>query len=511
MGTAIGIDLGTTMSAMAYVDSMGRPVMIHNRDGKTLTPSAVLIRGDERVVGERAKRAAIARPNNVFQFIKRRMCDPDFIFTDENEETHRPEELSALILKKLKQDAEQSLGTEVTDAVITVPAYFADLERNRTRQAGEIAGFNVLDIINEPTAAAIAYGLGKGEPNKTILVYDLGGGTFDVTIMKTLGRDELQVLTSGGDRFLGGADFDADLIDHFVQIFEREHDVDLRKSGDAQTDQDFRDKAEQAKIDLSADSEVYVTLSAAGKVLDLTLQRAEFETIINRHVENTRTLTEEALKAAKLGWGDIDKVLLVGGSTRIPMVRAMVERLTGQAPEVGINPDEIVALGAAVYAANLREMPVLDEKGRALPPVRLRNVTAHALGIVVLDDASKKDVNSTIIEKDTEIPVERTNTGYSTIEDNQTAVRLQVIQGEDKDPEQCIKVGEAVLQDIPAKPKGVPRIDVTLGYDKSGIVRLYAKEQTSGRDVRAEIECPALMSEAEIGRTAERVGKLKVS
>ncbi len=510
MGKIIGIDLGTTMSAMAVVDEMGRPVMVPNHEGKTLTPSAVLIRGEERVVGDTAKRAAVARPQNVFQFIKRRLCDPGFVFIDENEQEHRPEELSALILKKLKQDAEQSLGTEVTEAVITVPAYFADLERNRTRQAGEIAGLKVLDIINEPTAAAIAYGLGKAEANKIILVYDLGGGTFDVTIIKVVGPEELQVLTSGGDRFLGGADFDADLSDYYVQQFERKHSVDLKKIGDLKTDQDFRNKAELAKIDLSADTQVDVSLSAAGKVLDLTLKRTEFETLIKHRIENTRGLTEEALQAAKLDWPHIDKVLLVGGSTRIPMVREMIMQLTGQAPETGINPDEVVAMGAAVHAANRSGITVHDAKGQKLKKVRVRNVTAHALGIIVRDD-KMRDVNSRIIEKDAEIPVESTKAGYTTVEDNQAAVRLEVIQGENEDPAECIKVGEAVLEGIPAMPKGKPKIDVTLGYNESGLVQLHAKELTSGREIRAELKCPGLMSEADVQQSAERVGRLKVT
>jgi molecular chaperone DnaK len=512
MGTAIGIDLGTTMSAMAIVDpNLGRPVMIHNHEGQTLTPSAVLVRGEERVVGDSAKRAAIARPDNVFQFIKRAMCEPDFVFTDADEKTHRPEELSALILKKLKQDAEHALGTEVTDAVITVPAYFADLERNRTKQAGAVAGFNVLDIINEPTAAALAYGIGKGEPDKTILVYDLGGGTFDVTIMKMIGRDELQVLTSGGHKSLGGADFDKDLSNHFVQKFEAAHSVDFKKSGNLRIDREFREKAEKAKIDLSSNTEVDVSLSALGKVLDLTLKRAEFEDIIRSHIDLTRDLTKDALKVAGLDWRDIDKVLLVGGSTRIPMVRGMVQELTGKRPEMGFNPDEVVALGAAIYTANLRGEKVRDDRGRTLEPVRVRNVTAHSLGIIVRDEAGEKEMNSIIIKKDTELPAENTERDYRTIEDNQTNVRLQVIQGEDEDPEHCTKVGEAVLREIPAQPKGVARIDVTLGYDASGIITLYAKEQRSGRDVRSEIECPGLMSEAQIERATERVGGLKVS
>ena len=231
MGKAIGIDLGTTMSAMANVDALGRPAMIPNREGQLLTPSAVLIRGEERIIGARAKRAAVALPHNVFQFIKRYMCDPEYIFEDENGHPYRPEELSALILKKLKQDAEHALGAEVSEAVITVPAYFADLERNRTRQAGEIAGFKVLDIINEPTAAAIAYGVSKAQQNTTILVYDLGGGTFDVTIMRVVSPQDLRVLTSDGDRLLGGADFDAEVSAYFVRQFEQKHSVNLKEVG----------------------------------------------------------------------------------------------------------------------------------------------------------------------------------------------------------------------------------------------------------------------------------------
>lgn len=511
MGKAIGIDLGTTMSAMAYVDEMGRPVMKPNREGKNLTPSAVLIRGEERSVGERAKRAAVARPHNVFQFIKRRMCDPDFVFIDENEQAHRPEELSALILKKLKQDAEQALGEEVTEAVITVPAYFADLERNRTRQAGEIAGFKVLDIINEPTAAAIAYGLGKAEKDMTILVYDLGGGTFDVTIMRVISPQELRVLTSGGDRFLGGADFDATLSNYFVQLFEQKHGVNYKEVGDLQSDQDFRDKAEQSKIDLSADTEVYVTLSAAGKLLDVTLTREEFERLIKSDIDKTEDLTKDALKAAKLSWKDVDKVLLVGGSTRIPRVRDMVRTLTGKEPEMGFNPDEVVALGAAVYAANLSGVTVRNEKGEKLDRVKFHNVTAHSLGIIATDSNTKEPYNAKIILKDAEIPAKATEM-FSTVEDNQTSVMLQIIQGEDKDPEHCIKVGEAGrLDGISPLPKGVPQIEVTLEYDESGIVQLHARELASGRELKAEIEYTALMSKEDVQKTAEKIGRLKVT
>ena len=417
MGKAIGIDLGTTMSAMAIVDATGRPSIITNKEGQRLTPSAILIRGDERIVGERAKRAAVAKPNNVAQFVKRSMCDADWVFTDEQDHTHRPEELSALILKKLKQDAELSLGAEVTDAVITVPAYFADLERNRTRQAGEIAGFKVLAIINEPTAAAIAYGLCASQANITMLVYDLGGGTFDVTIQKVQGPQDLTELTSDGNRFLGGADFDAELAKHFVEQFEAKHRVDLKEVGTLSSDQDFRDRAEQAKIDLSADSEVYVSLSAAGKPLDLTVRRADFEKLIAHYVDQTEDLTKKALEAAGLTWKQIDKVMLVGGSTRIPKVREMVRALTGKEAETGINPDEVVALGAAVYAANLTGITVRSERGQALPPVEFRNVTAHSLGIVATRSDDKRLYNAKIIQKDTEVPAECKDS-FTTVEDN---------------------------------------------------------------------------------------------
>ncbi|MGH8524828.1 MAG: Hsp70 family protein, partial [Gammaproteobacteria bacterium] len=461
MGKIIGIDLGTTMSAMAVVDEMGRPVMIPNREGKTLTPSAVLIRGEERVVGDTAKRAAVARPQNVFQFIKRRLCDPGFVFIDENEQEHRPEELSALILKKLKQDAEQSLGTEVTEAVITVPAYFADLERNRTRQAGEIAGIKVLDIINEPTAAAIAYGLGKAEANKIILVYDLGGGTFDVTIIKVVGPEELQVLTSGGDRFLGGADFDADLSDYYVQQFERKHSVDLKKIGDLKTDQDFRNKAELAKIDLSADTQVDVSLSAAGKVLDLTLKRTEFETLIKHRIENTRGLTEEALQAAKLDWPHIDKVLLVGGSTRIPRVQQIVKELFGKDPHRGVNPDEVVAVGAAIQAGVL---------AGEVKDLLLLDVTPLSLGIETLGG-----VMTTLIPRNTTIPTRKSET-FSTAADNQTSVEVHVLQGERPMARDNRTLGKFHLVGIPPAPRGVPQVEVTFDIDANGILNVSAQD-----------------------------------
>ena len=314
--------------------------------------------------------------------------------------TTLPEELSALILRKLKQDAEAALGQEVRQAVITVPAYFADLERNRTRAAGQIAGLKVIDIINEPTAAAIAYGLIGGDEDKKILVYDLGGGTFDVTIMAIEGGN-LRVLTSNGHRRLGGVDFDEKLAVDLAQKFEAEHSV--QPLDDPHSYQDFRERAETAKIDLSDATESDVHLSAAGHLLDLTVPRSRFEQLIAHYIDQTRALTEQALADAGLGPGQIDRVLLVGGSTRIPAVQQMVRDLMGKEPEIGINPDEVVAIGAAIYAANERGIAVRDRTGKKLPPTQIRNVTAHSLGVEGLNDDDRR-TNFMLIPKDSPIP-----------------------------------------------------------------------------------------------------------
>jgi molecular chaperone DnaK len=502
----IGIDLGTTMSAMAVVDDHGQPQMIHNNKGQTLTPSAILIRGDERIVGEPARNSAVARPQHVVMFVKREMDKPDYAFVAEDGTRFTPEELSGLILRKLKQDAEAALGAEVRPAVITVPAYFGDLERKRTRTAGEIADLEVIDIINEPTAAAVAYGLSAVGKDGTILVYDLGGGTFDITIMAVEGGD-LRVLTSNGHHHLGGTNFDEALAAYFAERFEAEHG--MQPLDDPRFYQDFRDRAEKAKIDLSDGGETFVNLSAGGHFLDLELQRSEFERLIAHYIDQTQSLTEQALTDASVGPDDVDKVLLVGGSTRIPAVQRMVRELMGKEPEIGINPDEVVAIGAAVYAANERGVTVRDATGKVRPPAKFSNVTAHSLGIVVHDDEGARR-NSKLIHKDSPIPA-RGEDVFSTREDNQTAVRIEILQGEDDDPDECIKVGEAgVLTGIPPQPRGVPQIVVTLEYDKSGIVHVHARDEGSGKELRATIEYPALMSDAAVRSAISRVKQSKV-
>ena len=481
MAKVIGIDLGTTHSAMAVVDETGRPKIVMNSEGNSTTPSVVLFRDEEVVVGGRAKRAAIAEPYNVALATKRHMCEPEWEFTDAKERTHRPEGISALILKKLKQDAEKQLGEEVNEAVITVPAYFQDMERNRTKTAGELAGLKVLRIINEPTAAAIAYGLENMGQEKLVMVYDLGGGTFDITFMKVTGQ-KIQVITSDGDKFLGGVDFDAALVEYFSDQFKEKHDTDPTE--DLRTYQDFYNRAEEAKIDLSADTVTNVSLSAVGKTLDIKLERDQFENLVRPRLQNTIDLAQEALGDAgeklgkQLSWNDVDNILLVGGSTRIPLVQQMVEELTGKTPEVGVNPDEVVAIGASIVAAHGVGEQVVDANLDTVPSLEIMDVTAHALGVNATDPETGEEYNSIIIPKDSEIPAQRSEI-YTTVVDNQTAIRTKVFQGEDRDPKYCAIIGDEdgyALSDIPPMPKGVPEIKHTITYDKEGIVHLTAEE-----------------------------------
>lgn len=467
-----------------------------------------MIRGEDRVVGRKAKNSAVANPKNVVQFIKRRMSEPDYVFKDESGKIHRPEEISALILKKLKQDAEEALGEAVTKAVITVPAYFGDLERQRTKQAGEIAGFEVLDIINEPTAAAIAYGSKQAQENITILVYDLGGGTFDVTVMQVVGGGELKVLLTEGNAFLGGKDLDEAICRCFAEKFEETHQINPLNN--LKTYQEFLKTAEEVKIDLSADIQTEVNLTAEGKPLDIKLTRDQVEKLIAPYIDKTQDLTEKVLENVAQKRVKIDQVLLVGGSTRIPLVQKVVKSLTGKESKKGINPDEVVAIGAAIYAAGLDGITMRDAGGKALPALKVRNVTAHSLGIVTKNDALE-DINSKLIQKNSEIPAEGEGI-FTTIKDNQTEVEIQIIQGEDENPEYCTKVGDAgVLQGIPPKPKGIPKIQVRLGYDKSGMVHLYAKELESGAELVATIENHALLSEEEMKKVTAKVEGLRVT
>jgi len=509
MINVVGIDLGTTRSAVAIIDEFGRPRMVHNREGSTVTPSYVLFKGQECVVGERAKRAVIAQSENVACFAKRHMCEPDWEFVDGRGISHRPEEISALILKKLKSDAEHALGRPIDKAVITVPYYFQDMERNRTKTAGELAGIEVLRIINEPTAAAIAYGLNRVGEELKILVYDFGGGTFDVTIMEVK-MPEMVVLASGGDRFLGGVDLDETLVEYFKEKFVAEHNID--PLADLRTYQDFYDRAEQAKIDLSFDTEIFVGLSAMGKTLDLTLTRETFNELISHYIDRTMDIVEATLKEAGLNWSNIDRVLLVGGSTRIPLVQERIRELSGKEPEAGINPDEVVAMGAAIVAAVEVGEPVRDSEGEEIMSVKIQDVTAHGLGIDTWDEEEQKNYNNIFIPKNTPIPAKVTRM-YTTIKDNQTAVRFTIYEGEDRDPKYCTVVGEPdgyILDGIPPQPRGVPKLETTLEIDREGIIHLTAVDKGTGKVLKVDVKRPELLDEESKKRLAAKIKEVDV-
>jgi molecular chaperone DnaK len=524
MAKAVGIDLGTTRSLIADIDNLGRPFIIPNSEGERLTPSVVLFdKKEDKVivkVGGIAKRAAVARPEDVVRLVKRYMCIENWSFVDTEGKEWRPETVSALILKKLKQDSEKYLKEEITHAVITVPYYFGNLERERTKQAGELAGFNVMRIVDEPVAAAIAYGLDKQREPMICLVYDLGGGTFDIAVMEVNAKGEIEVLATHGDRFLGGADFDEDVVNYFADEFNKAHGVDPLR--ELKTYQDFLDKAEKAKEDLSFVDEVDVGLSSEGKVLDLKLTREKLESLIAPDIEKTKGYLEETLialrtKREKLStkekenlelirktgqkeweqikkeeWARIDKILLVGGSTRIPLVQNTIKMESGKDPEIGgFNPDELVALGAASIAAwrfvelfpdKKDKITVRTPEGLPVPETMVKTIVSHSLGVEAIEPNSQRKINSRIISKGEKRPA----TGiqkYTTVEDYQTAVNIVLLQGEDEDPKFCRVIGNKdgyVLRGIPAMAKGLPDIEIKMEYDLEDIVHVKAKELISG-------------------------------
>jgi molecular chaperone DnaK len=486
MSKVIGIDLGTTNSCVAVMEG-GEAVVIANAEGNRTTPSVVAFKGEERMVGEVAKRQAITNPNTVIS-IKRHMG------TDYKEDIEgkkfTPQEISAIILQKLKSDAESYLGEKVTQAVITVPAYFNDSQRQATKDAGKIAGLEVLRIINEPTAAALAYGFDKDDKkDQKILVYDLGGGTFDVSILE-LSNDEgsvIEVIATSGDNNLGGDDFDQVIIDHLIQSFKADTGIDLKQ--DKMALQRLKDAAEKAKKDLSGVTSTtislpFITADASGpKHLEVTLSRAKFEEMSANLVERTMGPTRQALKDAGLSAGEIDKVVLVGGSTRIPAVQEAIKKLTGKDPFKGVNPDEVVALGAAVQAGVLSG----DVKD-----VLLLDVTPLSLGIETLGGVFTK-----LIERNTTIPTQKSQV-FSTAADNQTSVDIHVLQGEREMAANNKTLGRFQLTDIPSAPRGVPQIQVTFDIDANGIVNVSAKDMGTGKEQKITITSSSGLSEDEI-------------
>ncbi|PTM59501.1 molecular chaperone DnaK [Desmospora activa] len=486
MGKVIGIDLGTTNSCVAFMEG-SEATVIPNAEGGRTTPSVVgFSKNDERLVGDAAKRQAITNPDRTVSSIKRHMGTA---YKEEiGDKDYTPQEISAMILQKLKADAEAYLGETVSQAVITVPAYFNDSQRQATKDAGKIAGLEVLRIINEPTAAALAYGIDRKDEEQTILVFDLGGGTFDVSILE-LGDGLFEVKATSGDNKLGGDDFDQVVIDYLVQEFEKEHGIDI--SNDRMAMQRLKDAAEKAKKDLSGvlttDIHLpFLTADASGpKNLEVTLTRAKFEELSADLVERTMRPTRQALSDAGMQAGDIDKVILVGGSTRIPAVQEAIKKQTGKDPSKGVNPDEVVAMGAAIQGGVLSE----DVKD-----VVLLDVTPLSLGIETLGGVFNK-----LIERNTTIPTEKTQV-YSTAADNQTAVDIHVLQGEREMAAGNKTLGNFQLTGIPPAPRGVPQIEVTFKIDRNGIVNVSAKDRATGKSQEITIKSSSGLSDDEIDR-----------
>ncbi|MDZ7690514.1 MAG: molecular chaperone DnaK [Balneolaceae bacterium] len=506
MGKIIGIDLGTTNSCVAVMEG-NEPTVIQNSEGGRTTPSVVAFSKDgERLVGAPAKRQAITNPDKTISSIKRFMGrfynevkeeakqasyeivkgDNDTARVQIEDRTYAPQEISAMVLQKMKQTAEEYLGEEVTDAVITVPAYFNDAQRKATQEAGEIAGLNVKRIINEPTAASLAYGLDKKDKDQTIAVYDLGGGTFDISVLD-LGDGVFEVKSTFGDTHLGGDDFDSRLIDHLAKEFKKDEGIDLRE--DPMAMQRLKDAAEKAKIELSSSQKTnvnlpFITATDAGpKHLNIDITRAQFEQMIDDLVQKTVGPCKKALDDAGLSKKEIDQVILVGGSTRIPKIQEVVKDFFGKDPSKGVNPDEVVAIGAAIQGGVM---------SGDVDDVVLLDVTPLTLGIETLGGVTTK-----LIESNTTIPTSKTET-FSTAADNQTSVEIHVLQGERAKAQDNRTLGRFHLDGIPPARRGVPQIEVTFDIDANGVLNVSAKDKGTGKEQSIRIESSSGLSDEEI-------------
>jgi molecular chaperone DnaK len=521
-GKLVGIDLGTTFTAIATLDDRGQPVTLPNREGEMLTPSAVLIQEGGAVVGQAARDVSLEQPDRVATLIKRRMGHPTFGRPVSGRE-FRPETLSAIILRKLVQDAELRIGP-IRGAVITVPAYFDDTRRKATKDAGRIAGLNVLDILDEPTAAALAYSFqprrgedglpteqGLPQEQRTVLVYDLGGGTFDVTLVR-LSHRRFEAVAVEGDVRLGGKDWDDRIVDHVAAQFQRQHGEDPRT--DPQSLAVLGSAAERAKRTLSKLEQATITCTHAGKVLTVPLTRAELEALTRDLLTRTRLTTQQVLRQARLGWDQVDRLLLVGGSTHMPMTGEMLRELSGKQPDNSLAVSEVVARGAALHAGIVASQR-MSEDGLALDPdvqemfgqIVEVNVNSHSLGIEI--KFNQERINDILIPKNTQLPTAASRV-FRTVVESQQRVRVKVLQGEAHQADACISIGECWIEDMPPNlPKFSP-VQVRYACGSDGLIDVMALDMTSGKMARAEIHRSSGLSEEEIAREAEFVHSLRI-
>jgi molecular chaperone DnaK len=484
--SAVGIDLGTTYSSVAIVNEKGTAELVPNADSERLTPSAVFFDEKVTIVGQDAKDALSKYPDQVVMFVKRQMGNPNWYYMHEGQK-YTPTDISSIILQKLKQDAEQYLGRDLPYVVITVPAYFDDDRRRSTINAGEQAGFKVLDVLNEPTAAGIAFGVDRSTKPEIIAVYDLGGGTFDVTVMSVNGK-EIKILATGGDHQLGGKDFDDAIMRHAVQVFTAEHGFD--PTTDPITAGDLRAQAEKTKRELSKRSKILLVLRGKDKESRIEIDREKFTELIKPKLDTTLSLIRIVLKDAKITSQQVDRVLLIGGSTRVPAVRDILTDFFGKEPDSSVNPDEAVALGAALIAAqklmNIKPEDVPAPVAEKIGGIQITDVTSHSVGIEAFVPGSNQRINSILIPRNSPIPAESSREFVTTMQ-GQTGIKVVIYQGEFPDPALCNPVGEFILTGLPAnRPPGC-KVRVSIACDSSGVINVTALDIESGQKTATEV------------------------